>query len=77
MEIFFVLQPKDFPCSGESFKMVWAGHAARMEKINAYKNLLLRLKRRYHTEDRQRWEDDVKMDVKDMELECGDWINVP
>jgi hypothetical protein len=34
------------------------------------------LKGRDHSEDRRRWEDNIKMDVRDMGLEGVDWIRL-
>jgi hypothetical protein len=57
--------------------MGWAGHAARKEKRNAYRNLVRKPERnRPLGRLKSRWEDNIKMDVR--EIRCGDidWIDL-
>jgi hypothetical protein len=57
-----------------SRRMRWAEHVASMEEMrNAYKILVRRPEgKRPHGRTRRRWEDNVKMDVKEIGLEV--WI---
>jgi len=47
--------------------MRWAGHVARMrERRGAYRVLVGELKgKRRHARNRQRWEDNIKVDVQE------------
>jgi hypothetical protein len=55
--------------------MRWAGHVARIKMSNLYKLLVGKLKGK--TLGRPRWEDNIKVDLK--ETVCGDmnWILLP
>jgi hypothetical protein len=62
----------------KSRRMKWAGHVARMgEKRNAYRILVGKPEgRRALGRPRRRWEDNVRMDLR--EIGCGgmDWIDL-
>jgi hypothetical protein len=62
----------------KSRRMRWAGHVARMgEKRKVYKVLVGKLKgRRPHGRPRRRWEDGVRMDLREIGLGCVDWIRL-
>nr|KAJ4444099.1 hypothetical protein ANN_05888 [Periplaneta americana] len=50
-------------------RLRWAGHVARMgESRNAYRVLVGR--------PRRRWEDNIKMDLREVEYDGRDWINL-
>jgi hypothetical protein len=61
----------------KSRRMIWAGHVARMEKMNAYRILVGKSEgKRPLGEPRHRWVDNVKMDPREIGL-CGmDWIDL-
>ncbi|KAJ4426309.1 hypothetical protein ANN_27123 [Periplaneta americana] len=56
----------------------WAGHVARIGKfINAYRVLVGRLEgNRPLGRPRRRWEDDIKMDLREVGYDGRDWINL-
>ncbi|KAJ4443851.1 hypothetical protein ANN_05638 [Periplaneta americana] len=57
----------------KSRRLRWAGHVARMgESRNAYRVLVGRPLWR----PRRRWEDDIKIDLKEVGYDAKDWINL-
>jgi hypothetical protein len=62
----------------KSRRMRWAGHVARMgEKRNAYRILVGKPEgKRPLGRLRRRWEDNIKMDVRQMEWGGMDWIDL-
>jgi hypothetical protein len=62
----------------KSRRMRWAGHVARMgEKREAYRALVVNLGgKRPLGRCRRRWEDNIKMDLKDIEWGNMDLINL-
>ncbi|KAJ4434136.1 hypothetical protein ANN_16456, partial [Periplaneta americana] len=62
----------------ESRRMRWAGHVARMgESRNAYRVLVGRPEgKRPLGRPRRRWEDNIKMDLREVEYDDRDWINL-
>jgi hypothetical protein len=56
----------------KSRRMKWVGHIACLGDMrniyNERKRPLVRHKRR--------WKDNIKMDLREMELECVDWIHL-
>jgi hypothetical protein len=62
----------------KSRRMRWAGHIARMEKIrNEYKMLVGKPKgKRPFGRPRHRWEDNIRMDLIEINLEGVDWIHL-
>jgi hypothetical protein len=62
----------------KSRRMRWAGHVARMgEEINVYKVLVGRPEgKRSLGRPRQRWEDGIRMDLKEIGLGGVDWIRL-
>ncbi|KAJ4431766.1 hypothetical protein ANN_20371 [Periplaneta americana] len=56
----------------------WAGHVARMdESTNAYRVLVGRPKgKRPLGRPRRRWEDNIKMDLREVGYDDRDWINL-
>ena len=69
--------------NGESYiiksrRLRWAGHVARMEKSrNACRVLVGKLVgKRPLVRPRRRWEDNIKMDLREMGCEPGDWIDL-
>ncbi|KAJ4443827.1 hypothetical protein ANN_05613 [Periplaneta americana] len=56
----------------------WAGHVARMsESRNAYRVLVGRLEgKRPLGRPRRRWEDNIKMDLREVGYDNRDWINL-
>ena len=57
-------------------RMRWAGHAARMEQSrNAYRVLMGKPEgKKPLGRPRRRWEDNIKMDLKEVDCVPGDWI---
>jgi hypothetical protein len=62
----------------KSRRMRWAGHVARMgEGRGAYRILVVRPEgRRPLGRPKLRWEDNIKMDLQEVGLEVGDWIDM-
>ena len=56
--------------------MRWAGHVARMEQSrNAYRILVWKPEgKRPLGNPRRRWEDNIKMNLRAMGCDQGDWI---
>jgi hypothetical protein len=57
-------------------RMRWAGHVARVgEKRNAYMILVVKPEgRRPLGRQRRRWEDNIKMDLREIGCDGRDWI---
>ena len=62
----------------KSRRLRWAGHVARMgETRNAYRVLVGRPEgKRPLGRPRRRWEDNIKMDLREVGYDGGDWINL-
>ncbi|KAJ4445713.1 hypothetical protein ANN_12398 [Periplaneta americana] len=62
----------------KSRRLRWAGHVARMgESRNAYRVLVRRLEgKRPLGRPRRRWEDNIKMDLREVGYDDRDWINL-
>ncbi|KAJ4433501.1 hypothetical protein ANN_15805 [Periplaneta americana] len=62
----------------KSRRLRWAGHVAHMgESRNAYRVLVERLEGKRHLErPRRRWEDNIKMDLREVGNVDRDWINL-
>ncbi|KAJ4426516.1 hypothetical protein ANN_27330, partial [Periplaneta americana] len=62
----------------KSRRLRWAGHVARMgESRNAYRVLVGRLEgKRPLGRPRRRWEDNIKMDLREVGYDDRDWINL-
>ncbi|KAJ4436977.1 hypothetical protein ANN_17109 [Periplaneta americana] len=62
----------------KSRRLRWAGHVARMgESRNAYKVLVGRPEgKRPLGRPRRRWEDNIKMDLREVGYDDRDWINL-
>ncbi|KAJ4426359.1 hypothetical protein ANN_27173 [Periplaneta americana] len=62
----------------KSRRLRWAGHVARMgESRNAYRVLVGRPERKRPLgRPRRRWEDNVKMDLREVGYDDRDWINL-
>ncbi|KAJ4426768.1 hypothetical protein ANN_26567 [Periplaneta americana] len=62
----------------KSRRLRWAGHVARMgESRNAYRVLVGRPEgKRPLGRPRRRWEDNIKMDLRDMGYDDREWINL-
>ena len=60
----------------KSRRLRWAGHVARMEQSrNAYSILVGKPEgKRPLGRPRRRWEDDIKMDLREMCCDPGEWI---
>ena len=56
----------------------WAGLEARMDEVRCFKNF-----KRYHTptekrplgRTRHRWEDNIRMDLEEIGLNAGNWVD--
>ncbi|KAJ4443406.1 hypothetical protein ANN_05074 [Periplaneta americana] len=59
-------------------RLRWTEHVARMgDSRNAYRVLVGRLERKIPLgRPRHRWEDNIKMDLREMEYDDRDWINL-
>jgi hypothetical protein len=62
----------------KSRRMRWAGHAARMvEGRGAYRVLIERPEgKRPLGRSRRRWEDNIKMDIREIGIEGENWIQL-
>jgi hypothetical protein len=62
----------------KSKRLRWAGHVARMgERRGAYRALVRKPEgRRPLEKPRRRWEDNIKMDLREVGWEGIDWINL-
>ncbi|KAJ4450377.1 hypothetical protein ANN_01798 [Periplaneta americana] len=62
----------------KSRRLRWAGHVVRMgESSNAYRVLVGRLEgKRSLGRPRRRWEDNIKMDLREVGYDGRDWINL-
>ncbi|KAJ4429610.1 hypothetical protein ANN_21796, partial [Periplaneta americana] len=62
----------------KSRRLRWAGHVARMgESRNAYRVLVGRPEgKRPLGRPRRRWEDNIKMDLREVDCDDRDWINL-
>ncbi|KAJ4436519.1 hypothetical protein ANN_16550 [Periplaneta americana] len=62
----------------KSRRLRWAGHVARMgESRNAYRVLVGRPEgKRPSGRPRRRWEDNIKMDLREVGYDARDWINL-
>ncbi|KAJ4426744.1 hypothetical protein ANN_26543 [Periplaneta americana] len=62
----------------KSRRLRWAGHVARMgESRNAYRVLVGRPEGKIPLgRPRRRWEDDIKMDLREVGYDDRDWINI-
>ena len=60
----------------KSRQVRWAGHVARMEQSrNAYRVLVGKPEgKRPLGRPRRRWEDNIKMDLREVGCDLGDWI---
>jgi hypothetical protein len=59
-------------------RMRWAGHVARMGKVRGAYNILVRKPegRRPLGKPRRRWEDNIKMDFREIGFGDVDWIRL-
>jgi len=58
-------------------RMRWEGHTARMERRGAYKVLVGSSEgKRLLGRPRRRWDENIKMELKETELEVMDWIDL-
>ena len=55
----------------------WAGHVARMEKgRRTYKILTCKpTRKRPMGRPRRRWEDNIRMDLEEIGINAGNWVN--
>ena len=62
----------------KSRRLRWAGHVARMEQSrNAYRVLLGKPERKRPLgRRRRRWEDNIKMDLREVGCDPGQWIDL-
>jgi hypothetical protein len=62
----------------KSRRMRWAGHVARMrEGRSVYRVLVGRPEgRRPLGRPRRRWEDDIKMDIREIGIDGANWIQL-
>ena len=62
----------------KSRKLRWAGHVARMEEgRDVYKVLVGKPEgKRPLGRPRRRWQDNIKMDLEEVGMGCGDWMEL-
>ena len=62
----------------KSRRLRWAGHVARMEQFsNAYRLLVGKPEsKRLLGRPRRRWEDNIKMDLREVGCDPRDWITL-
>jgi hypothetical protein len=62
----------------KSGKMRWAGHVARMEEERRVQRVLVGKPegKRSLGRPRRRWEDGIRMDLREIGLGCVDWIRL-
>ena len=62
----------------KSRRLRWAGHVARMEQSrNAYRVLVgISEGKRPLGRPRHRWEDNIKMDLREVGCDPGEWIDL-
>jgi hypothetical protein len=61
----------------KSRRMRWAGHVVRMGEGRVYRVLVGRLKSKRPLErPRRRWEDDIKMDLREIVIDGTNWIRL-
>ena len=60
------------------FALRWAGHLARMEQSrHAYRILVRKPEAKSPSgRPRRRWEDNIKMDLREVGCDAGDWISI-
>jgi hypothetical protein len=60
----------------KSRRMRWAGHVSRMGEERGVHRVLVGKPegKRPLGRHRRRWEDNIKMDLQEVRLGCGDWI---
>ena len=60
-----------------SRRLRWAGHVARMEEgKSAFKILTVKPTRKSPLgRPRRRWEDNIKMDLEEIGINSGNWVN--
>ena len=61
----------------KSRRLRWAGHVARMEEIrSAFKILTGKPSgKRPLGRPRRRWEDNIRMDLKEISINAGNWVD--
>ena len=61
----------------KSRRLRWAGHVARMEKSrSAFKMLTDRpTGKRRLGRPRRRWEDNIRMDLEEIDINAGNWVD--
>ena len=59
-------------------RLAWAGHVAGMEQSrNAYRVLVVKPEgKRPSGRQRYRWEDNIKMDLKEVDCDPRDWTDL-
>ena len=62
----------------KSTRLRWAGHLARMEQSrNVYKVLVGKPEGKRHLgKSRLRWEDNIKIDLREVGCDAGNWIDL-
>ena len=78
VELHILYSSPDIIRNIKSRRLRWAGHVARMgESRKAYGVLVGRPEgKRPLGRPRRRWEDNIKMDLREVGYDGGDWINL-
>ncbi|KAJ4450327.1 hypothetical protein ANN_01747 [Periplaneta americana] len=77
-ELHALYSPPDIIRNIKSRRLRWAGHVARMgESRNAYRVLIRRPEgKRPLGRPKRRWEDNIKMDLREVGYDGRDWVNL-
>ena len=60
----------------KSTRLRWAGHVARMEEgRNAFKILTGKPTGKRPLGTRRRWEDNIIMDLEEIDIDAGNWVD--
>ena len=62
----------------KSRRLIWAGHVARMEKGRSSFKILTGKPtgKRPLGRPRRRWEDNIRMDLKEIGINAGNWVRI-
>ena len=62
----------------KSRRLRWAGHVARMEQSRNASRVLVGKpeEKRLLERPRRRWEEDIKMDLREVDCDPGEWIDL-
>ena len=73
MRNFFLYRSANIARVIKSGKLRWAGHVARMERSRSAFKMLTG--KRPLGKPRRRWEDNIRMDLKEIGINAGNWVD--